>query len=85
MDTFEFKITLDSYNAIQNLNYYDLPEPPRFSLPSTFNRKFCLLYLHTKRKIQINPSTNLKPALKKHEPCILYPELMNKSVKHILQ
>ena len=22
--------------AIQNLNYYDLPEPPRFSLPSTF-------------------------------------------------
>ncbi len=36
MDTFKFKITLDRHNAIQNLNYYDLPEPPRFSLPSTF-------------------------------------------------
>ncbi len=37
MDTFKFKITLDRHNGIQNLNYYDLPNPPRFSLPSTFN------------------------------------------------
>ncbi len=29
-------ITLDRHNAIQNLNYYDLPAPPNFSLPSTF-------------------------------------------------
>ncbi len=36
MDTFKFKITLDRHNAIQNLDYYDLPNPPRFSLPSTF-------------------------------------------------
>jgi hypothetical protein len=36
MDTFKFKITLDCHNGIQNLNYYDLPDPPRFSLPSTF-------------------------------------------------
>ncbi len=34
------KITLDRHNAIQNLNYYDLPDPPRFSLPSTFNSHF---------------------------------------------
>jgi hypothetical protein len=26
MDTFKFKI----HNAIQNLNYYDLPDPPTF-------------------------------------------------------
>jgi hypothetical protein len=37
MDMFKFKITLDRHNGIQNLNYYDLPDPPRFSLPSTFN------------------------------------------------
>jgi hypothetical protein len=36
MDTFKFKITLDRHNAIQNLNYYDLPDPPWFSLPTTF-------------------------------------------------
>jgi hypothetical protein len=36
MDKFKFKITLDRHNAIQNLNYYDLPDPPRFSLQSTF-------------------------------------------------
>jgi hypothetical protein len=36
MDTFKFKITLDRLNGIQNLNYYYLPEPPRFSLPSTY-------------------------------------------------
>jgi hypothetical protein len=38
MDTFKLKITLDRHHAIQNLNYYDLPDPPRFSLPSTFKR-----------------------------------------------
>jgi hypothetical protein len=30
MDTFKFKITLDRYNGIQNLNYYDPPRPPLF-------------------------------------------------------
>jgi hypothetical protein len=38
MDTFKFKITLDLHNAIQNLNYYDLLDPPCFSLPSTFKQ-----------------------------------------------
>jgi hypothetical protein len=33
---FKFKITLDRHNARQNLNYYVLPDPPLFSLPSTF-------------------------------------------------
>jgi hypothetical protein len=39
-DTFKFKITLDRHNATQNLNYYVLPEPPHFALPSTFNACF---------------------------------------------
>ncbi len=39
MDTFKLKITLDRHNGIQNLNYYDLPDPPRFSLPSTFKER----------------------------------------------
>jgi hypothetical protein len=38
MDTFKFEITLHRNNAIQNLNYYDLPDPPRFLLPSTFKK-----------------------------------------------
>ncbi len=33
---FKFKITPDHHNAIQNLNYYVLPDAPLFSLPSTF-------------------------------------------------
>ncbi len=37
--TFKFKITHDRHNAIQSLNYYDLPDPRHFSLPSTF--KYC--------------------------------------------
>jgi hypothetical protein len=32
----KFKITPDRHNAIQNLNYCLLPDPPLFSLPSTF-------------------------------------------------
>jgi hypothetical protein len=39
---FKFKLTPERHNAIQNLNYYVLPDPPLFSLPSTFNM---LLYL----------------------------------------
>jgi hypothetical protein len=46
MDTFKFKITLDRHNGIQNLNYYDLPDPPCFSLPSTFKRHYSNLKLH---------------------------------------
>ncbi len=34
--TFKFKITPDRHNAKQSLNYYDLPDPRNFSLPSTF-------------------------------------------------
>ncbi len=33
---FKFKMTPDRHNAIQNLNYYLRPDPPLFSLPSTF-------------------------------------------------
>ena len=39
MDTFKFKITLDRHNGTKNLNFYDLPDPPHFLLPSTFNVK----------------------------------------------
>jgi hypothetical protein len=30
------QITLDRHNARQKLNYCILPDPPNFSLPSTF-------------------------------------------------
>jgi hypothetical protein len=33
---FKFKITLDRHIGIQNLIYSLLPDPPLFSLPSTF-------------------------------------------------
>ncbi len=36
-DTFKFKLTLDRRNAGLKLIYCLLPDPPRFSLPSTFN------------------------------------------------
>ncbi len=32
----KFKMTPDRHNPIQNLNYYLRPDPPLFSLPSTF-------------------------------------------------
>jgi hypothetical protein len=32
------QITLDRHNAILNLNYCPLPDPPNFSLPSTFKK-----------------------------------------------
>jgi hypothetical protein len=34
--TFKWQITLDRHNAIPRLNYYVLPDPSNFSLPSTF-------------------------------------------------
>jgi hypothetical protein len=33
---FKLQITLDRHDARQKLNYYLLPDPPNFSLPSTF-------------------------------------------------
>jgi hypothetical protein len=36
-DTFKLQITLDRHNARQKLNYCLLPDPPLFSLLSTFN------------------------------------------------
>jgi hypothetical protein len=39
----KFKITPDRHNAIQSLNYYVLPNPPLFSLPSTFKDRLCAL------------------------------------------
>jgi hypothetical protein len=33
---FILQITLDRHNAILKLNYWPLPDPPNFSLPSTF-------------------------------------------------
>ncbi len=35
-NTFKFKLTLDRHNARLKLIYCLLPDPPRFSLPSTF-------------------------------------------------
>jgi hypothetical protein len=35
-ETFKSQITLDRHNARPRLNYYVLPDPPHFSLPSTF-------------------------------------------------
>jgi hypothetical protein len=35
-DTFKSQITLDRHIARPRLNYYVLPDPPHFSLPSTF-------------------------------------------------
>jgi hypothetical protein len=32
------QITFDRHNAILNLNYCVLPDPPLFSLPSTFKK-----------------------------------------------
>jgi hypothetical protein len=49
MDTFKFKIPLDRHNVIENLHYYDLPNPPRFSLPSTFNTVMNFLKRHVKK------------------------------------
>jgi hypothetical protein len=34
--TFKLQITLDCHNARPRLNYYFLPDPSHFSLPSTF-------------------------------------------------
>jgi hypothetical protein len=34
--TFKSQITLDGHNARLRLNYYFLPDPSHFSLPSTF-------------------------------------------------
>jgi hypothetical protein len=34
---FKLQITFDRHNARQKLNYCLLPDPPLFSLPSTFN------------------------------------------------
>jgi hypothetical protein len=42
---FKVKINPDRHNAIQNLNYGLLPDPPLFSLPSTFNAAIALLLL----------------------------------------
>jgi hypothetical protein len=36
--TFKSQITLDRHNAILKLNYWPLPDPPNFSLPSTFKQ-----------------------------------------------
>ncbi len=36
--TFKLRITLDRHNARPRLNYYFLPGPSHFSLPSTFNK-----------------------------------------------
>jgi hypothetical protein len=37
-NTFKFKVTLDRHNPRLKLIYCLLPDPPRFSLPSTFKK-----------------------------------------------
>jgi hypothetical protein len=56
MDMFNFKITIDRHNAIQNLNYYDLPDPPRFSLPSTFNYFMLINFLRIANYLAVTTS-----------------------------
>jgi hypothetical protein len=41
---FKFKITPDRHNAVQILNYCLLPDPPLFSLPSTFKHSSIALW-----------------------------------------
>jgi hypothetical protein len=40
---FKSQITLDRHNARPRLNYYFLPDPSHFSLPSTFNATLSIL------------------------------------------
>ncbi len=48
--TFKFKMIPNRHNAIQNLNYYLCPDPPLFSLPSTFKpRVFCVIKIIQRR------------------------------------
>jgi hypothetical protein len=44
--TFKSQITLDRHNARPRLNYYFLPDPSHFSLPSTFNIHQNLVHSH---------------------------------------
>ena len=37
-NTFNLQMTLNRHNARPRLNYYGLPYPPHFSLPSTFKK-----------------------------------------------
>jgi hypothetical protein len=53
---FKFNITLDHHNAIQNLNYYVLLDPPHFSLPSTFKASRAL------SPIQYHPGLSFLPS-----------------------
>jgi hypothetical protein len=43
--TFKFKITPDRHNAGQKLIYCLLPDPPHFSLPSTFKWSICGVHI----------------------------------------
>jgi hypothetical protein len=42
---FKLQMTLDRHNARPGLNYYVLPYPPHFSLPSTFKAYPMILLL----------------------------------------
>jgi hypothetical protein len=52
-------ITPDRHNAIQSLNYYDLPDPRHFSLPSAFN-------VNVGEELGKNKTKNLRPAPSQH-------------------
>jgi hypothetical protein len=47
-DMFKFKITLDHHNARQKLIYCLLPDPPLFSLPSTFKMALGSFWISSK-------------------------------------
>ena len=62
---FKSQITLDRHNARPRLNYYFLPGPSHFSLPSTFKddnqtlRHF-VIYRDNNRLISISPRLNTR-------------------------
>ncbi len=59
-NTFKFKLTLDGHNARLKLIYCLLPDPPRFSLPSTFKG----LKLARENIVRISSSTVCGPNLR---------------------
>jgi hypothetical protein len=54
---FKFKITPDHHNAIQNLNYYVLPDPPLFSLPSTFKELVPKYFVQNHQTLLVSKGT----------------------------
>ncbi len=58
---FKFKITPDSHNGRQNLNYCVLPQPVHFFLPSTFKENLkANIYIYVNSTTQRCPNKIIK-------------------------